>query len=74
MLQTYLFISWDSLGQIGMGLDNDQNHVSCPAHKTHCNAQTQEQSIVSVVVRQAFQSKVNQGFAQRYLEADKTFK
>lgn len=26
-----------------------------------------------MVVRQAFQSKVNQGFAQRYLEADKTY-
>lgn len=73
MLPTYLFISWDSLGQIGMGLDNDQNHIGGPAHKTHGNTQTQEQSIVRMVVRQAFQSKVNQGFAQGHLQADKTF-
>lgn len=43
-----------------MRLDDQQRDIRCPSHKTKHNTDAQKESVVSVIIGQSFQCKMNQ--------------
>lgn len=61
---TYLNFLTDTSSNVKMRLDDQQRSVRCPSDKTKNNIDAQEESVISVIIGQAFQCETNQLLAK----------